>query len=52
MSILDNIKSMFNGNAKDEDGVVINRENNDSIFTNLFTGFGIQNRAKSEKLSA
>ncbi|WP_075841509.1 phage portal protein [Clostridium perfringens] len=52
MSILDNIKSMFNGNAKDEDGVVINRENNDSIFTNLFTGFGRQNRDKSEKLSA
>lgn len=52
MSILDNIKSMFNGNAKDEDGVVINRENNDSIFTNLFNGFGRQNRQKSEKLSA
>ncbi|ALG48566.1 Phage portal protein [Clostridium perfringens] len=52
MSILDNIKSMFNGNAKDEDGVAINRENNDSIFTNSFTGFGRQNRAKSEKLSA
>ncbi|MDK0789910.1 phage portal protein [Clostridium perfringens] len=50
MSILDNIKSMFNGNA--EEGVVINRENNDSIFTNSFTGFGRQNRAKSEKLSA
>ncbi|EOU2015418.1 phage portal protein [Clostridium perfringens] len=52
MSILDNIKSMFNGNAKDEDGVVINRENNGSIFTNLFNGFGRQNRQKSEKLSA
>ena len=52
MSILDNIKSMFNGNAKDEDGVVINRENNGSIFTNLFNGFGRQNRDKSEKLSA
>ncbi|MDK0740183.1 phage portal protein [Clostridium perfringens] len=50
MSILDNIKSMFNGNA--EDGVVINRENDGSIFTNSFTGFGRQNRAKSEKLSA
>lgn len=50
MSILDNIKSMFNGNA--EEGVVINRENNDSIFTNLFNGFGRQNRQKSEKLSA
>lgn len=52
MSILDNIKSMFNGNAKEEDGVVINRENNGSIFTNLFNGFGRQNRDKSEKLSA
>lgn len=52
MSILDNIKSMFNGNAKDEDGVAINRENNGSIFTNLFNGFGRQNRQKSEKLSA
>ena len=52
MSILDNIKSMFNGNAKDEDGVVINRENSGSIFTNLFNGFGRQNRQKSEKLSA
>ncbi len=50
MSILDNIKSMFNGNA--EDGVVINRENDGSIFTNLFNGFGRQNRDKSEKLSA
>ncbi|EGT0692902.1 phage portal protein [Clostridium perfringens] len=52
MSILDNIKSIFNGNAKDEDGVVINRENDGSIFTNLFNGFGRQNRDKSEKLSA
>ncbi|MGU8606621.1 phage portal protein [Clostridium perfringens] len=52
MSILDNIKSIFNGNAKDEDGVVINRENDGSIFTNLFNGFGRQNRQKSEKLSA
>ncbi len=50
MSILDNIKSMFNGNA--EDGVVINRENDGSIFTNSFNGFGKQNRQKSEKLSA
>ena len=50
MSILDNIKSMFNGNA--EDGVVINRKNDGSIFTNSFTGFGKQNRDKSEKLSA
>ncbi|MDZ4993305.1 phage portal protein [Clostridium perfringens] len=52
MSILDNIRNVFSGNTRENDGVVINREGNDGILTSLFNGFGKQNRLKVERLSA